>query len=357
MLTFYLLAAALTVIACMAVLLPFIGRDDGVSPQVRDIDVYRDQLAEIDADEARDLIGAQEAAEARAELGRRILRAASRTAAAAAPSTSGRWLAVLAIASIPLTSWALYGLAGSPGMPDQPLAGRLAGNPADNTVEELIARAERHLETNPLDGRGWSVVAPIYLRTGRNEDAVAAYRRALTLLGEDARTLAGLGEAIVAVNDGTVTPEAAEAFERSLALSPGLEKPRFFLALALAQAGDLEGAAGGFREMIAGLPEDSPWREVARQALARVEGAGAAASPADDPLPMIEGMVASLAARLEENPLDPEGWERLIRSYVVLDRKSDALDALARARSALAGEAEAVARLDGIARELGLVEE
>lgn len=40
-----------------------------------------------------------------------------------------------------------------------------------------------------------------------------------------------------------------------------------------------------------------------------------------------EGMVAGLAARLEENPQDPEGWAMLIRSYAVLDRPEEAREA------------------------------
>ena len=42
-------------------------------------------------------------------------------------------------------------------------------------------------------------------------------------------------------------------------------------------------------------------------------------------------MVEGLAARLEENPDDPEGWRRLARSYAVLGESEKALDALRRA--------------------------
>ncbi|WP_421883274.1 c-type cytochrome biogenesis protein CcmI [Pacificispira sp.] len=46
---------------------------------------------------------------------------------------------------------------------------------------------------------------------------------------------------------------------------------------------------------------------------------------------MIEGMVGGLAARLEENPDDLQGWIMLGRSYTVLGRLDDADAALARA--------------------------
>ena len=46
---------------------------------------------------------------------------------------------------------------------------------------------------------------------------------------------------------------------------------------------------------------------------------------------MIEGMVGKLAARLQQNPDDVEGWTRLGRSYMVLDQPSKAVDAFAHA--------------------------
>jgi cytochrome c-type biogenesis protein CcmH len=59
-------------------------------------------------------------------------------------------------------------------------------------------------------------------------------------------------------------------------------------------------------------------------------GAGAAAShPIDNE--QIAGMVDRLATRLKEQPQDPEGWAMLARSYTVLGRHADALDAYQKA--------------------------
>ena len=55
--------------------------------------------------------------------------------------------------------------AATQGLPGQPLASRVAApRGGEPSVAELFARVERHLEQNPGDGRGWEVVAPIYLR-------------------------------------------------------------------------------------------------------------------------------------------------------------------------------------------------
>jgi cytochrome c-type biogenesis protein CcmH len=67
-----------------------------------------------------------------------------------------------------------------------------------------------------------------------------------------------------------------------------------------------------------------------------------------------EQMVEQLAARLEANPEDPRGWDMLARSYVVLGRHREAIEALERLR-ALTGETpELMVRLaDALSREAG----
>ena len=73
--------------------------------------------------------------------------------------------------------------------------------------------------------------------------------------------------------------------------------------------------------------------------------AGAASMPEADRDQMIRGMVAGLAARLEEEPNNPDGWAMLIRSYGVLGDSEAADAALARAEELLGGTAEIEALL------------
>jgi cytochrome c-type biogenesis protein CcmH len=69
---------------------------------------------------------------------------------------------------------------------------------------------------------------------------------------------------------------------------------------------------------------------------------------------MIETMVQRLDDRLTQKGDDLAGWLKLVRAYTVLDRKDDALKALARAKTQFSGNAEALQQLDALAAELGL---
>jgi len=267
---FWVIAAILTLGASLAVLLPLAGGPKGASSAgEHDLEVYRDQLSELDRDMARGLIQPGEAEEARAEIGRRILRlgAAVPDIEAPRPSRTARLTATAAVLLVPLVSWGLYGVLGSPDLPSQPLAERLAKNPADSSVDELVARAEAHLAANPSDGKGWDVLAPIYLRLQRYPDAMTAYRNAIRLDGDSAVRRAGLGEAIANAAGGVVSADAQAAFEAALKLDPANAKANFYLALGLAQEGKKAEAVAAWQKMLGLLAPDSPWRGAVQQAL------------------------------------------------------------------------------------------
>jgi cytochrome c-type biogenesis protein CcmH len=372
---FWVLAALLTLAACMAVLLPLVrGRGPEDSGRSHDLEVYRDQLAEVDRDAARGLIGAAEAEQARAEIGRRILRLGNPpTSATASNGTAQRAAGMAAVLAIPLVAWGLYAVLGSPALPSQPLQDRMAKNPADSSVDELVARAEAHLAANPNDGRGWDVLAPIYLRIGRAGDAVIAYRNTISINGATADRESGLGEAIAMAAGGMISADAEAAFRRALAAEPGNAKAQFYLASALAQEGKLMEAAAAWQAMLGTLPGDSPWRSPIERAIAEAErrasvaaGNGPADGPSQDQIDaaaemspqdraaMIETMVTQLDERLRTNPRDAEGWRRLVRSHQVLGNADAARDALQRGVAALGADSQEAKGLEAFAASLGL---
>ncbi len=155
MTVFWIIAALLTAAACLAVIWPFL-RSGAQASSGHDVEVYRAQLAEVDRDVERGAISSVEAEEAKAEIGRRILRAseAGNGSAGSETGNAARLTVSIAVLAVPVLALGGYLWLGSPGMPDQSLQARMAANPADNSIEELIARAERHLIDNPEDGRG-----------------------------------------------------------------------------------------------------------------------------------------------------------------------------------------------------------
>jgi cytochrome c-type biogenesis protein CcmH len=370
----WILMAVLAAAAALVVLVPLSRGSRRASASAAALAIYRDQIDELDRDLSRGLIRAEEAEAARTEIARRLIRAGEGEPGTANPGSVGarRAAAVAAIAA-PILAFGGYLALGSPEMPDQPLSARLDRPLEQQDVQTLVARVESHLAGHPEDGSGWEVIAPVYLRMGRYDDAVRAYGNAIRILGSTAARESALGDAIVRTNDGLVTADARAAFERALKLDPKSVAARFYLAIALGQDGRKEDALAAWQALLKDAPADAAWAPIARQWVARLQGgapAPATAGPAPGPseaevaaaesmtpeqrTAMINGMVAQLAGKLAANPDDAEGWARLVRAYGVLGRTDEAKAALAKARTALAGKPDGLSMVEAEARAAGI---
>jgi cytochrome c-type biogenesis protein CcmH len=323
------------------------------------------------------VIGAAEAEAARLEISRRLLksdagseRAAPRAGNAIPESTHARLALGTAVAA-PLLALGLYLAHGSPGMPSSPFAARGDAARAEAELADMIAKVEARLGKVPEDGRGWEVIAPVYLKLGRFRDAANAYANAARLQGETIKLLAGLAEASVLASDGIVTEQARVAYEKILKLEPGRVEARFWLAMAKEQDGRLAEAVADYTTLLEEAPPDAAYRppldlrikEVSRRmAQATVEPSGPTAADIEaaaklgpeERARMISAMVDGLAQRLKTNGKDLPGWRRLLNAYAVLDRKDDARAALAEARRNFDGDASALSELSQLAASLGL---
>ncbi|MGO8505701.1 c-type cytochrome biogenesis protein CcmI [Rhizobium leguminosarum] len=372
---FWILVAVLTAALAVILLYPLLrGAKAAENIRAGEAAVYRDQLRELDRDLNGGLITPEEADYARAEIGRRLIAvSADEPAETPKPARHHRFTEAFVLLVLPVLGLCLYLTTGRPDLPSQPLEARLE-NPG-NDVAVLITKAERHLAQKPDDGKGWDVLAPIYFRTMRVNDAQVAYRNAIRLLGPSPVRLDGLAETLMAVSDGVVTEEARQVLEQSLTLEPDNPRARFYIALSMEQAGRPNEARQAFEALAKQSPADAPWLPLVNEHIAMNGGAKSGADPAapgnptqqdvaaaetmsaGDRQQMIRGMVDSLDAKLSEDPNNFEGWVRLVRSYAVLNDKDRAAGALKRGLAAFPPPGEQGRQLLALARELGIATE
>jgi cytochrome c-type biogenesis protein CcmH len=357
---FFLLAALLTLAVCVLLVRPLLRpapRLEG--PASYNAAIYRDQLAELDAETDR-APGPVHAASARLEIERRLLAAANSAAVPGGAAHRPAQRAALALFAIgPIAAGALYLYLGAPeaaqggtrggalgaeldGGASQSEAAALGDDPMHPEMNEMVQSLRSRLAANPQDAQGWALLARTQVRLGRTDEAVEAYRRAHDLAGGDDRQLAAeYAEARVMAAGGMVDAIAKGLFEALLRAEAGDPQARYYLALARGQAGDLAGALADWRALLADTPSDAPWRATLERQIAAAEAAASdAPAPARGPTPeqaaagaamapderaaMIEGMVAGLAERLRSTPRDVDGWRRLAQAYDVLGRTADA---------------------------------
>ncbi len=336
--------------------------------------IYREQIAELLRERSDGRITGDEYELARAETARRLFREADAGAdeRKCRPASLGKVkLAVAGFLSV--ASISLYIVVGSPDLPSLPLQQRLSRPGQDLAI--LIRKTEAHLEKAPDDGRGWDVIAPIYLRTNRAADAARAYENAIRVQGPSADRFDGLTEALLASSNGMVTEQIKSVLERSLRSDPGNPRAAFYSALGLEQAGETERAKAAFEVIAKESPADAPWLPMVNDHIAKNGGTpdiAAGKAPggptaedvvapqlmnSGDQQQMIRGMVESLDAKLRADPNNLEGWVRLVRSYAVLNDKDRAADALKRGLTAFPADGDEGKQLIALGRELGVAAE
>lgn len=376
---FWAMAGLLVLIVVALLLLPQLrGHASAARRADYDVNVYKDQLAELDRDQAEGRIGDSEADAARLEIQRRLLAAAEDSESEGSPAgTPRRGLAaiIVAVLAAPAAAFVFYLQTGTPGLPDFPLAERTDRQPTQSSasvegqsMQQLAARLQERLRESPDDPRGWTLLGRTYANIGDSRQAAAAYQRAVELTNRDPELLADWAEARLMARDGSFTPEIFGDFLEARDKNALLPKPWFYIGLDKAMGGDLEGAAQIWTDLLTFQPADAPFATAIREQIARAASEGgfdaAAIEPSEtakklaegivDALPaeapasgesatvpvapgptqdqvraaqemsaedrqaFIQSMVERLAEKLEENPNDPTGWERLIRAYEVL---------------------------------------
>lgn len=344
-----------------------------------DIEIYKNQLSEVDADLQRDLIDKESAEEARLELARNILAAEKQKKQADFINKRSRGLKTVitvAIFCVPLITLGCYLFLGSPGLESHPFNDLMTKDPSNLTAEERLVRTEALFARNPDNGKLADELATGYLVEGRFQDAANTYVSALRLNGESAPRLVGYGMALAGYNGGTINEDAKESFQKAAKLAPDDFYPRLFIAESLRQDGKFDDAIAELKNYLSGPVKDNVARKRVEETIKELEKAkadsaspknltanGKTTAPAengsvgeqDEINNGIYAMVGKLAQRLEQNPDNLEGWKQLIHSWLVLKETEKARNALKEGQSKLtkdkALELETYAKEQGLALE------
>jgi cytochrome c-type biogenesis protein CcmH len=362
---FWALAGALTALVLLVLVRPLL-RDRPAAGErcAGELRLYRDQLAELERDRERGVLGEREAKAARLEIERRLLAVGGPADVAAETEArpSPRVLPALVLLLVPALALGLYVTLGEPDLPDHPHPPPPAKSKDAPDLESIRSQLQARLAKEPESLEGWIYLAETEAALGRFPDAKAALRKALALSDRRAEVLEAYGTLLTEEAQGEITPEAEAAFAEAIKKRPDAIRSRYELGIAKAQRGDLAGALELWRALEKEAPADAPWLATVRQSIASAERdrasggqapagappsevAGMLGLPAGERESAIRAMVAGLAQRLAEHPDDPAGWKRLGRSYLVLGQASDAVAAYRKAATEAPADADAAVGL------------
>lgn len=342
--------AVMTGAVIIALIRPLAARKGAEGAHKPHLAFYRDQLTEIERDVSRSVLAESEAEAARNEIARRMLAAEEAATSPSMPNPAlRRKILVALLLLMPLTTLALYLAEGSPELQDMPFGPRVEGTIDTLPIEALAYRVSQRLKENPEDLQGWEVIAPIYQDIGKFRDAARAWERSIALGGSTAHRLTGLAEARISLANGEISKTDLALLNEAAQLDPLEPRAQYYLGLQEARDGKSQMALQRWENLLKAAPPSAEWRKGFEVAIARLRAPEQAAQETDQ---MIAGMVAGLAARLKTQPDDLDGWIRLVKSYGVLRKQSEADAALSDARRIFASDQQALARLDQAEAEL-----
>ena len=196
----FIILGGMTAAALVLLAVPLLRRHGEVASRAGyDIEIYRDQLRELEHDVERGVITDVDHATARTEIERRMLAAASDGVPRAAVSDTAHLATSFVFIALPLVAGSLYLWLGAPDVRDQPFAARespaaaVAEHGEGQDVEALVESLAERLQAQPDDVEGWVMLGRTYNALGRYDDAVTALSHAAALADGDANIAAMLG--------------------------------------------------------------------------------------------------------------------------------------------------------------------
>ncbi len=381
------------------------GRTEARPPAAYDLDVYRDQLKEVDRDLARGVVSEADAERARTEVSRRILAADAALHQDTTTAQGRGGLVTVGLTSLLIVGGAyfIYLELGAPGYGDLALADRIeraetlraqrpsqeiaeaglpasmqTGAPASPDYVALVEQLRETVATRPDDIRGHELLVQSEAQLGNFSAAHAAKARVIELKGASATAadFSDYADLLILAAGGYVSPAAEAVLERALAMDPGNGTAGYYFGLMMAQTGRPDTALRVWDQLLRAGPPDAPWIppieaqiddiavragvNYARPAIGSGRGPSAEdieaagdMSPAER-MDMIQGMVTGLSDRLATEGGPVEDWARLISALGVLGQMDQARAVFENSKLAFEGDPRAADILNEAADRVGL---
>lgn len=258
---FWIICALLILIAMAFIVLPLwrsTHKSNAVLRDAANLEIFRDQIAEMDADLRNGLLTPELYDQGKRELESRLLdEVKDEPHAAVVVRNPLKVLAIILAVLLPLASVGLYWKIGNHNAlsPQASLAG-VSGASGMNLVEATRALEEK-VANNPSDGESLLLLARSYGEMERYGDAVKAYEKLTAFVSDEAWIWADYADMLAMVHGQKLAGPPTKLIEKALALDPNHPKALALAGSAAMERGDYPSAITYWGRLLKGLPEGS----------------------------------------------------------------------------------------------------
>jgi len=285
MILFWLICAALLVVAVLFVALPlWRGRsvNNAVERNAANLQILRDQLAELDTDLKNGLLAPELHEQGKRELESRVLEEVAGAGQTAAPAGASpfRALAIGLSAMLAFLSIGVYLAVGTPDafLPANPHAG-VSDMGGVARTDNAISTLEQKVQADPADATSLVMLARSYMESERYAESARAYAELVKLVPNEAWVWADYADAAAMAQGQTLRGKPTEYINNALALDPNNMKSLALAGSAAMERGDFAVAIRHWEKLRVQLPPDSEDARAiegglaeARQLLAHMKG-------------------------------------------------------------------------------------
>ncbi|MDN5751672.1 MAG: c-type cytochrome biogenesis protein CcmI [Nitrosospira sp.] len=302
--TSFWVVAGIFIVGALLFVLPTLlltkkNRRAGVARDTTNVSIYRDQLAELDADLHSDILTHEQYEQSKRELQQRMLEdipgGKSMTETLAAGGDRNVATITLVVLALPLLAVSLYlwlgntrALTPQPAVEQMPMSAASDQGGHQDISAVLNALAAR-LKDQPDDIEGWIMLGRTYAMMQRFNEARVAYEKALALAPENAALITDYADIVAMTNNGSLMGKPLELINKALQLDP--ENPK---ALALAGTAEFEQkrfkqAAAYWEQLLVLIPAESELAQSVSSSIAEAKslasGKGSMVARAQDQSP------------------------------------------------------------------------
>ncbi len=261
MILFWIICAILLVIALLFVLLPLWRgslKNNAVQRDSANLEIFRDQIAEMDADLRNGLLTQEMYEQGKRELQSRLLDEVGEAASAGVPAVRNplKVLAIVLSLALPLTAVGVYWQVGTPDALQQKDRVATAGGFDHARTEASLKALEQELVAKPDDPESLLLLARVYSERERFADAAEAYDKLTRLIPKEAQLWADYADVLAMASGKTLVGTPTKLLNKALLLDPNNFKALALSGSAAMERGDYAATVAYWEQLLKMIPKE-----------------------------------------------------------------------------------------------------